>query len=181
MNEKVIMKDSDEAASLTTVTGWASRHGRFFGNGPNAEDCARYDGCTHVACDACGEPAKRGYCLCRSCSKLKKAERYAAMPRKPWDGKALLYSVTKDKFFKGPEYAEDDLEEGETLDDLRLVICEPVYGQSLDSSYFCDELPDDDDDLPSCLEEAIGAFNEALAKAPPLSWQPGKFALQLEG
>ena len=51
---------------------------------------------------------------------------------------------------------------------------------TLDPVHFCDELPDDDEgELPDSLYDAIDAFNAAVEKAGPLSWSPGKFALDL--
>jgi hypothetical protein len=46
-NEKIVMMDSDEAASIQTVTGWVDRHGRFWGKD---EHQARWCGATHRKC-----------------------------------------------------------------------------------------------------------------------------------
>jgi len=43
---KFIMRDSEDAAQLKTVTGWVSSKCRFFGD---SEYAARYDGCTNGA------------------------------------------------------------------------------------------------------------------------------------
>lgn len=64
MDNKVIMRDSPEAASLQTVSGWVSRHGRFFGSD---ESIARYDGCTHVACSRCGAATEKRWTACTEC------------------------------------------------------------------------------------------------------------------
>ncbi|HAT6800607.1 TPA: hypothetical protein JAN03_00980 [Citrobacter freundii] len=45
--EKIVMMDSDEAASIQTVTGWVDRHGRFWGGD---EHQARWCGATHRKC-----------------------------------------------------------------------------------------------------------------------------------
>jgi len=45
--EKVVMMDSDEAASIQTVTGWVDRQGRFWGSD---EHQARWSGATHRKC-----------------------------------------------------------------------------------------------------------------------------------
>ncbi|MDX5626641.1 MULTISPECIES: hypothetical protein [unclassified Brenneria] len=45
--EKIILRDSEEAASIKTVTGWVSAKGRVYGDN---EDLARYDGATHQRC-----------------------------------------------------------------------------------------------------------------------------------
>ncbi|CAB4172456.1 hypothetical protein UFOVP935_22 [uncultured Caudovirales phage] len=49
--EEVVMIDDPQAATLVTVTGWRSRDGRFYGDNEHA---ARWGGCTHVKCLACG-------------------------------------------------------------------------------------------------------------------------------
>jgi hypothetical protein len=46
--EKVVMYESSEAASIQTVTGWVGADGRFWGND---EHMARYCGATHRHCE----------------------------------------------------------------------------------------------------------------------------------
>ena len=169
------MRDSAEAATLVTVTGWLSRDGRFYGA---YEDVARYAGCTHVACSRCGKPTKKPWTACDDCRDLAAKERYEAMPRAEWDGEAMLYSSVSDRYFDCIEDAEDSLDEGQTLADLRLVICKPNHVPQLTEDYFSDKLPEDGD-LPGYLAKAIPAFNAAIKDAPVLSWSPGKFALEL--
>lgn len=168
------MFDSPEAAHKTTVEGWVSRNGFFFGDD---ERTARYEGCTHRTCEDCGAAIRKGSLVCGDCAEKRDAKRYAAMPRKPWDLKAMVYSDTLDKYYPDPEQAEDNLEEGQTLEDLRLIICEPNYARRIEDDYFCDEAAEDGE-LPDELQEAIEAFNAAVIKAPPLSWSPGKYALE---
>ena len=102
------------------------------------------------------------------------------MPRAQWDGKAMLYADATGEFYADLDEAEDSLweEEGGTLADLRLVICEPVYVWQLCADPFLDDLPDDGD-LPDEVYEAIAEFNEAV-KDIQLSWKPGKMALALD-
>ena len=163
--KEMVLNTSPEAASIQTVTGWVSRDGRFWGDD---ERMARYDGCTHVACNKCGEPVEKGWLACRKCRDQADTDRYNAMPRKPWDGN-MVYSQARDRYYQDPGDAEDELEEGETLADLQLVLCEPNYGRKLDPDHFCDELPDDDEgELPDILYDAIDAFNAAVEKVGPL-------------
>jgi len=101
-------------------------------------------------------------------------EKWIAAERAPYDGVAMLYSDSCDKYFsdeaEAEEYAEDeDLAE----DELRLYICEPVYGRMIDSDYFRDELPEDGE-VPDSIQAAMDALNEAIKAAGPLSWSPGK-------
>jgi hypothetical protein len=176
--EQVVNFDSPEAAKLTTVTGWMSREGRFYGNDERA---ARWGGCTHTACTNCGKFTPKHCLLCDDCKRAKEDAKWAARPRKEWDGKAMIFSETTDEYHNSPEDAEDCLEwnDGMTMEDLRLVICEPNYAGELTDEIFCDEL-DEDGNTPPELDAAIEVFNKAIKNIPPLSWSPGEFALQLE-
>lgn len=178
--EKVILRDSPEAAQPVTVIGWKSSTGRVFFD----EYSARYDGATHCICSDCGEIARKPYTVCKPCQNLRDEAKYKAMPKKEWDGHAMLYSDLLEKYYSGISEAMDDLDnsnEVKTIADLRLVICEPNYARQIDGDYFVDDLPDDaEGDLPGWLEEAIDEFNTAVSKGGPLSWSPGKFALKLE-
>ena len=175
---QIVMRDSPGAAQYRTdLTGWVSRDGFYFGDGPQGEIAARYAGCTHVPCDRCGAPTPRGYTQCRCCRDLTYIAKYAAMPRAEWDGKALLYSEARDQYYSTPGEAADELEEDQTLADLRLVICEPNHVRQIEPDYCCDDLPEDGD-VPDEVYEAIEAFNKAVAGIV-LSWSPGKTALAL--
>lgn len=115
--------------------------------------------------------------MCEQCRKQKDTERYNNLEKADWDGKGYLYSEEKDRFYEELEDAVDDLEEGETLKDLRLLICKPVY-PVLDEDYFADEIPEDAD-TPDWLLDAVDVFNETIRSCGPLSWAPTKTALRL--
>jgi len=172
----MVLRDDPAAATFVTVQGWRSRRGFFYGED---EDMARYDGCTHVRCSRCGNPTEKSYTACQPCRSLAEQERYAAMPRAEWDGESMVYSQTLDRYFSTPGDAEDELEEGQTLGSLRLVLCTPNRGRRIDADHFAEELPEDGD-LPDVLTAAIAAFNAAVDEAPVLSWSPGKVALACE-
>lgn len=176
-NTEMIMMDSDEAATQMTITGWWSRHGRFYGND---ERTARHDGCTHRKCERCGEPVEKSWLVCKRCRDEADIQKFKAMPRKAWDGKAMIYSELKDQYYSDPDEALEELAycDGLTSEDLRLIICEPNYADELDSEYWCDSIPESGD-IPDWLEDAIAQFNKAIADKEPLSWIPGKFALLL--
>jgi hypothetical protein len=176
MNKDIIMREDPAAATPVTLSGWRSRDGYFYTD----ESTARYAGCTHVKCKDCGAPAEKSWTVCRPCRDLREDVRYDAMPKAEWDGVAMVFSQTRDEYYNSPEDAADALEEGETLESLRLVICKPYRGTPLTEDYFSDDMPDEDNsDLPAALIEAIDAFNKAIAGIKPLSWSPGKFALAL--
>lgn len=170
--EVVVMSDSPEAATFRTdISGWVSRDGRFFGDD---ERLARWAGATHAPCSGCGAMTSKHYTVCDSCRCKRDIAQYDAMPKKEWDGTTPLYSQADDKYFFGDveEYCED---EDRTIEDLRLVICEPVYGRPIESDYFCDELPEDGE-VPDVIAVAMDALNTAIKEAGPLSWVPGKYA-----
>ena len=181
-DDKIILPDSPEAATYRTdIAGWVSRDGTFYGDGPKGERVARYVGCTHVLCKRCGEATPKEHSLCDACTSLYNAQRYAAMPRAKWDDEAPLYSEVTEKFYYCLAEAEEDaaeMEEPQTLADLRLVICEPVYVTPLGMDY-CSEDMSDESEMPDELADAIEAFNEAVAGIV-ISWMPGKTALDLE-
>lgn len=179
--DKMILYDSPEAAEIKTITGWVSRNNHYWGND---EHMARYDGCTHRKCETCGEPiVKNSYC--RPCYDKKEIEKFKNMERKPWDGKAFLYSHALDGFI----WSADDLdylkEENDMTDaDLMLVFCEPRYSPLLDPDDFLEGVLADECcgyDIP---EELLSAFNELNQRikeyGKPLSWIPGKFAVAVD-
>lgn len=175
MIDQIIMPDSPEAAKLVTVTGWQSRSGRFYGSD---ERMARWDGATHVACRICGGLVSKSWTACEACREKMDRDRYFAMPEAEWDGKAMVYSDAKDRFYSSPDDAFDCLEEGETEESLRLVICEPAYARELDSEFFGDDLPGEVE-LPVEVEIAIDAFNAAV-RGVVISWTPGNRRLKAE-
>jgi hypothetical protein len=175
----IVMRDAPEAATFRTdLSGWVSRHGRFYGDDSSAEDMARYDGCTHVGCKNCGKPCQKSYTACDVCSKRLDQKRFDARPKKEWDGVSMLYSESKEIFYSSPEEAEDDLAEDQTLHSLNLRICEPERAR-IDVDDFEDILIEDED-APDYLLNAINAFNATMKANPPLSWSPCKYALLLD-
>ena len=163
MSKEIVMSDSPEAAQYRTdLKGWVSRGGFYFGDGPQGERTARYSGCTHVPCSQCGTPTPKGYTMCRDCRDSAYIAKYEAMPRAEWDGKAMVYSEARDRYYNRPDDAADDLEDGETLADMRLVICTPNYARQIEPDFFCDDLPS----AVARLEAAGARALSALAARP---------------
>ncbi|HEY6437025.1 MAG TPA: hypothetical protein VIY47_10565 [Ignavibacteriaceae bacterium] len=169
--ELVVMYNSEEAASIQTVTGWVSRNGHFWGQD---EHMARYDGSTHKICD-CGEIiGNRLYC--EKCADRKEHEKYMAMPEEDWDGVSPLNLWGTDTyFFDGDALLDYCADEGCEPKDLPLVVCAPKFATEIDGSeHFSDDLPEEGE-LPADLEEAFRVLNEAIrACKTPLCWYPGK-------
>lgn len=173
MPEQIVMNSSDEAAELKTVTGWVSRLGHFYGND---ERLARWDGCTHVACNVCGAAVEKSRTMCRACCTAKEIERYNALPKVEWDGETPLYSEVSDEYFFDRQALDDKLyDDGVTAESLRLVICTPNYPREIDYDHWYDDLPEEGD-LPDDIAGAVAALNEVIKKSAPLSWSPGKQA-----
>lgn len=178
MTEIILPEDDRAATYRTDIAGWVSREGRFFGDGAAAEDMARYTGATHRRCKSCGDVIENRWTTCAACVEKRRRELYLVLPEADWDGEAPLYSDARDCFYSDLDEAKEDLYEGETLADLRLILCEPVYARPLELDYFEDQLPENDY-VPPALEDAIEEFNNAINRVL-VSWKPGKKRLKME-
>lgn len=168
--EKVVLSTSDEAARIMTVTGWVDRSGRFWGND---ERMARYCGATHMVCE-CGNVHEKTWTKCQTCRDAAKLERYRAMPERPWDESAPIYSDAADTYFFSPDELIDYVldEPDRTYESLRLRLCKQNHAREIDGTeYFSDDLPEDGD-LPPQLEAAFEALNAVIRAQGPLSWSP---------
>ena len=171
---EIRLYDAPDLVERKTVTGWFDRHGRWWGED---EHMARYSSATHKRC-ACGGVVQINWIKCASCRTRDEIAKYEAMPRAEWDGHAMLYSMTADRYFESPDDAEGWLEEGQSLSDLRLVICETQNLREVDADYWQDELPDDGD-LPDGVYAALEALNAAIRANTQYTWYPSKAALAL--
>lgn len=168
---KVIMFDSDEAAHKVTVTGWVSSDGRFYGDD---ERIARYAGCTHRKCDTCENVVDKGRIYCDSCTHKRTLARYEALPTKEWDGETPLCCFDDDRYFFDWDSVEEYCEDNEcSVDDLLLVICDPVKPRHFDGSLFEDYLAEDCE-APDAVLAALDVLNKAIDESLPFSWYPGK-------
>ena len=179
-NDKLqVLIDADEAATYRTdIKGWVDRHGRYFGNDEHA---ARYSGCTHRPCEACGKPSKKMYTRCDECRQGLDLERYEALKYKEWDGTTPLYSQALNKYLFDLDGFKDEMEcDGNMLDlaTLRFVICESVELGSVDEDYWSDDLPEEGE-LPDEVIKALEVFNEVLEDAGVVSWKPGKYRTEI--
>jgi hypothetical protein len=179
-SELVVISDSCEAAQWVTITGWKSRRGIFYGDGPQGERAARYDGCTHRPCEACGKPAEKLYTHCPECRSKREIERYLALPAIPWDGSSMIFADATDEYFMDMESFLERCEDDD-IDpiDMRPLICKPNIAREVEPDYWCDDLAEDGE-LPSELEEALDALNAVIRKHKfVLSWSAGKQRVDL--
>lgn len=175
---EIVRYDSPEAARQVTVTGWVSLHGRFYGND---EHIARWDGCTHTVCD-CGELADKGYTRCERCRAAAIVKQWEAMPIVEWDGETPFCEHDGDRFF----FDEDSFydwcdDEGIDPTEVRLVLCEGRRFRTVDTDYWCDDLPEDGE-LPDAIRDALDALNAAIrAHDKPAAWYPTKQRIVMKG
>lgn len=180
MSDKVIvMRGSDEAARLETRAVWVCRHN----HNHDDERSARYCGSTHVACSSCGVPVEKCWLKCATCRAADDLAKYEALPRVPYTGDPV-YSDALDRYLMDEdeiEYALDDMDEGATVADLRLVECRPNMAADYapTSELFADGIDTESDgELPGDVDDALDAFRKALeACTAPLSWSSGKKAI----
>jgi hypothetical protein len=184
--EKIILQSDDIVIYRTNIRGWVNQLGHYFGENERA---ARWDGCTHIKCEACGEIYRKSS-YCRSCHHKKAIERYKAMPKKKWDGTGMVYSDREDKYFESWEEVKDFMDDSfdgkdAKAEHLRLIICDPIYPNEIDGDdYYSDFLPEDQSlyDVDAHLSGLIEEVNKYIREEKPIfSYQPGKYAVDLEG
>lgn len=175
--EKIILPDSPEAAEPVTITAWKSRGGEYYFD----EWYARFAGCTHTPCTDCGKPVNRSYVRCKECQEKEDIRIYNNRPKESWDKEGMIYSDAYDEYFESLDEAReflDTFDQKKTLEDLRLLICKPQHVKALDADDFVVELLEDGE-APDWLEDAVEAFNKAISGHEPLSYTPGKIAVDL--
>lgn len=174
---EIILNDSPEAAQyVKNIEGWVAND-MFYGKN---EDVARYAGCTHKKCD-CGEVMEKMYTKCAECRERAAVERHNKREKKKWDGETPLYSQAADEYFFDEDELLSHLEEyGCTAQSLRLVICKPVMLSTIDTDYWEGELLEDGE-LSDAALKALDDFNAVLRDEGPVSWEPGKNAVNCEG
>ncbi len=176
--EKVVMYESPEAASIQTVTGWVSADGRFWGDN---EHMARYCGSTHQQCAKNPDhPIHVINRWCETCRAESQTAKFEAMPRRIWNGEPITDFEGDTYFFDEEDLRDHALEYDIDLAELKLVFCTPNYPSKIDpQDYFTDDLPEDGEINDDQLLAAFELVNEMIRKSPPLSWSPGKEAVDL--
>lgn len=169
VEEKIIMYDSPEAAQEITLTGWLSGGDKRFWY--KDEHMARWSGCTHLKCE-CGNVMSKSYTKCESCRHKANKERYDKLPYKEWDGKEPVVTWDGDTYFFDEESLIEYMEDNE-LKDLPLLICTPIYYQTIDGETVASDSHEDWEPEKE-LQDAIKAFNEVLRNLPAHSYTPGK-------
>lgn len=179
--KNVVMRDSSEAATYRTVTGWVSRNGRFYGKD---ERLARYDGSTHEHCD-CGL-VKETNRMCDPCSSKRSTEKYLALEPVEYS-EDLLPIATDDggKYFFDEwslkDYLAENMHELDcTANDLMLVDTDAGTLSEIELDHWCDDLAEDYDEtsLPEAVRDAWLALNAAISNhnenGQPVAYYTGK-------
>jgi ribosomal protein L40E len=180
--ELVVLPNSPDAASLQTVSGWVSRSGHFFGAN---ERLARYDGSTHSICTGCGAKAPKSYTLCDTCRDVEETARWNKREIDEWDGTTPFclddgskYFFDIDDFFDW--FDDGSFDDGFKPEDVRLLLCVPVFFKQVDTEYWNEAFSDDDlesdhNPLPSEIAKALVEFNKVIkGYTTPAYWMPGK-------
>lgn len=179
MAEKIIMYDDpsiirkvdmmDETGKVISV-GYLSNDNYFY----NDANMARYRSCTHKTCE-CGKPMTKYYTKCESCRNKINNQRYNELPFQEWDGVTPIATYDGDEYFFDIDDLEWYCEENEiTPDELKLVICEPNKMREIPYDYWDDIMPENMEELPKEINDALETFNKVIREAKPISWRPGK-------
>lgn len=181
MEKPIIMYDSPEAATYrTNLKGWVASDGRYYAEN---EHSARWAGSTHQKCE-CGNTFGKGRTICDSCHSKNRTEKYYALPMVEWDGTTPVCTFDDDRFF----FDEDSLldymadmkhEEPDVEHEVQLVLCEPGKLRLIDHDDWCDDLPEDGE-LPDEVAQKVTELNEAIKRAPVVSWWAGTTRINVD-
>ena len=170
--EKIVMMDSDEAASIQTLTGWVDRQGRFWGND---EYQARLCGATHRKCKNKPDehPVHSTHGYCEECHRESRQVKFATFERAVWAGEPLVIFDSDQYFFDIESLAEYCQENSVLPGELQLLICKPNSPPEFDIEQHCEDvLPDGGDcySLPQAVLDAADALNKAIKESEAVSW-----------
>ncbi len=175
----ILDTDKESAKYVKNIEGWVSNKGHFYGID---EEQARWDGCTHVTCEDCGEPVdkKRHRTCCETCINKRDDERYFARPEKKWDGEEPLFSYLLDEYFFSEEDMLDHMDwAGVKAKDLKLVICEEEEVLFLEADYWDSSLPDGYE-IPDNVQDIIDQLNDAMQNQVEKTWVPSQYRTKYE-
>lgn len=168
------------------ITGWVCTVcGRLW----ELESQARYcHGRSNRPCrtKTCPNRVDSPYAMCRACREEEATKTWEAMPRVEWDGVTPLCVYEGDQFFFDAESVQDYVstmmhDHGWTLDQIRLVECDPDNGQSFSiTEFLCDHLPSDHDGALTGEKEIDDFVNAWIKANAPYSWVPRNRAVSEE-
>ncbi len=185
-NDKMVMFDSPEAATFRTdIKGWVSRDGQFYGDDPGSERGARWSGCTHQTCE-CGTVHEKSSTACPVCISKARDEKYYALPMVDWDETTPICVFDDDRYFFNVDSVLDWMTELKSeadkegaMAEVQLVLCTPLHLHQLEEDVWADELPEDGE-LPEEVAQKLAELNEAIKRAPVVSWWAGKTRINVD-
>ncbi len=163
--EKIIMYDSDEAAQKVQIWAWKDSKGRYHLN----ENTARYNGSTHKNCE-CGELVTVGYTRCQKCGDKLSKENFLKHPFKEWDFISPVCTDYGQEYFFSEEEVIEYLEEND-LEEIDLLIAEPLKFSQIDSEIWAEEFSEDGK-LPEEMRTALDTLNKIIREQKPASYWP---------
>jgi hypothetical protein len=118
---------------------------------------------------------------CQPCREALSDTVWSERKRKEWDGEAMIYSDTLDRYFTDPDDAFDYLEDSEdSMESLRLIVCEPLSKPHFEVSEFLEDYLPDSFDAPLCGSKEINKqVNSYMEELGNMSWEPGNYALDI--
>lgn len=153
--EKIIMYDSDEAATKVQIWAWKDSKGSYHLN----ENTARYRGSTHKKCE-CGELMRVGFTRCEKCSEKLSKENFLKHPFKEWDLDSPVCTDYGQEYFFSEEEVIEYLEEND-LEEIDLLIATPLDFSEVSEDYWADELGEEGE-LPEEMKKALDALNKII-------------------
>ena len=169
--KEIVLTSDSNAAELVTVTGWKSRHGRFYGED---ERSARYDGATHARCD-CGNITEKHYTACKDCRHKADVERFNARPFQEWDGEQPVCTWDGDRYFFTIEDLLDYMVD-EELKTIDLLLCDPEPVPEVNLEQWNQSIPEEtrlEEYYPELVKK-VEELNQYIRSLPPTMYYPGK-------
>lgn len=169
-----VLYDSPEAARLETMQVWMSRGGRAYpSHQPNSEHFARWDGCTHEACD-CGREHERGWTCCEDCRAKKQRERYEKFMLHEGEIEFPLALYDDERFFWYADELDEYIDEYEIdVEDLMLVACEKRAKPQIDLGHMYEDYLAEDMDSPwsEDIRDAVNKLQSLLDAEVDEVWE----------
>ena len=189
-NSKIEMKDNaiiryeDNAEFVENISGWVCKTcGCFYGNLKRAEHNAAWCCANDLPCDCGGRNTERIYTCCAECRKKHEIEQWNKKEYTEWDGESLIYSEALDQYYSGVEEIDEDSFHAKlSLEDMRLVICEPDKKPIFDIRNLIEDYYDDNGECATSdenLDEIETTVNDWIDNYLKNIWLPGKYRVDL--
>ena len=136
-----------------------------------------------LPCSCGGRIYNKMYTCCDKCLARKEKERWEKKELKEWDGETPIYSHAIDKyfFFDFEEIEDVAYEENLTLEEMKLVLCQPARKPVFDianilNDYLVEDY--DPDDIPE-INKVEKTVQNWIDEHVPTMWEPSKYRVDL--